>query len=561
MRQQGRGSIHPYIPEALDSYRRGDVGRREFLRLATLLGLSVAGAHALIGAQPTRAQTPTPAGSGGILRCSHRVQAITDPARFDWPEAGNLTRHIVEYLTVTGADNITRPYLAERWEVSPDLKTWTFHLRRGVTWSNGDDFGADDVVANIERWLDPATGSSNAGLFSAMMEDVDTGKSDGEGTPLIEKRMVSGAVEKLDAHTVRLHLSRPSLAIPENFYNYPAAILHRRFVEMGGDFARHPIGTGPFELVEHREGERFSVRRRADGAYWGTPVKLDGITYIDHGDDPAARLYALIAGEVDMVSDVDIGQIELVEKVAGLSINETVTAQTAVARMQISREPFDNPLLRRAIQAAVDRRRILEVAYRGRGAPGEDHHVAPIHPEYFKLPPLRPDPAKARRLLAEAGYGERLRLSIDLGQAEAWHETAMAELKAQLAPVGIELALNLMPGTSYWDVWEKTAFGLTSWTHRPLGVMALDLGYRGGVPWNESHYANPDFDRALDEASATLDIVERRRKMEAVERILQNDAVIVQPLWRSVFSATHERVKGYTAHPTFYHDFRGVWLG
>ncbi len=118
-----------------------------------------------------------------------------------------------------------------------------------------------------------------------------------------------------------------------------------------------------------------------------------------------------------------------------------------------------------------------------------------------------------------------------------------------------------MPGTRYWDVWEKTAFGFTSWTHRPLGVMVLDLGYRGGVPWNERHYSNPEFDRALDEASATLDIGERRRRMETVERILQEDAVIVQPLWRSVFSATHERVKGYTAHPTFYHDFRKVWIG
>ena len=559
----GEGEFHPYIPEILEKCRKGEVARRDFLRLASLLGVSAAAAHALIGQRPSlfSAGPVRAAGPGGVLRCSHRVQEITDPAKFDWPEAGNLVRHVVEYLTVTGADNITRPYLAERWAASPDLKTWTFHLRRGVKWSNGDDFGADDVVFNIKRWLDPATGSSNIALFSAMVEDVDTGKTDGEGNPVIEKRMNSGAVEKLDPHTVRLHLSRPSLSIPESLYNYPAAILHRRFSEMGGDFASHPIGTGPFEITEHRPGERFSLRRRAAQAYWGPPVRLDGITYVDHGDDPAIRLYALIAGEIDMVSEVDIEQFDVIEKVAGLRVNQTVTAQTAVARMQISQAPFDNRLLRRAIQAATDRRQILEAAYRGRGAPGEDHHVAPIHPEYFKLPPLRRDVDEAKRLLAEAGYPDGIRLKLDLGQAESWHLAAMRAFEAQLAPAGIALELNVMAGASYWDVWEKTAFGFTSWTHRPLGVMALDLGYRGGVPWNETHYANPDFDRALDEAGATLDIGERRRKMERVEKILQEDAVIVQPLWRSVFSATHERVRDYAVHPTFYHDFRKVWLG
>ena len=90
--------------------------------------------------------------------------------------------------------------------------------------------------------------------------------------------------------------------------------------------------------------------------------------------------------------------------------------------------------------------------------------------------------------------------------------------------------------------------------------MVLNLGYRSGVPWNESHYNNPAFDRALDVAGATLDVEERRKEMAKVEKILQDDGVIAQPLWRSVFAAGHKRVQGYELHPTIYHQLSKVWI-
>ena len=111
-------------------------------------------------------------GKGGTLRVSMQVQEMADPATFDWTPKANVSRQFLEYLTITGPDNITRPYLAEKWEASDDLKTWTFKLRKGVKWNNGDDFGADDVVFNFERWLDPATGSSNIGLFASMVDET-----------------------------------------------------------------------------------------------------------------------------------------------------------------------------------------------------------------------------------------------------------------------------------------------------------------------------------------------------------------------------------------------------
>ena len=564
MSDDGKTKMHPYVPELYEQFKKGQVDRREFLRTATLLGVSATAAYAMVGRLTGESFVPKAKAQmkkGGDLKFSMRVQEMTDPALFDWTERSNQARLMVEYLTITGTDNVTRPYLCEKWEASDDLKTWTLRLRQGVKWNNGDDFGADDVVFNFERWLNPDTGSSNIGLFSAMTEEVDTGKKDKDGKAVKSKRMIGGAVEKVDAHTVRLNMSRPVLSVPENLFNYPTAILHRKFEEMGSDLSKSPIGTGPYELVEYKVGEKFVARKRNPKDYWGDEVYLDTVTYLDHGDDKMASVNALISGQVHGVYEVDVNQIDIIEKIPHLVLHEAVTAQTGVARMQVDQEPFNNKKLRQAVQAAVDRKKILDIAYRGRGAAGEDHHVSPIHPEYFQLPGMKRDVAKAKQLLKEAGYADGIQLKIDLGQADAWHAAAMQAMKEQLAEAGIDLQLNLMPGASYWDVWDKTPFGFTSWTHRPLGVMVLDLGYRSGVPWNESHYNNPEFDKALDEAAATLDVAERKKKMETVERILQEDAVFVQPLWRAVFSAAHEKVKGYKTHPTFYHDMRKVSLG
>ena len=566
LRDEKGKRIHPYVPELCEQLRKEEIGRRDFLRTATLLGVSATAAYAMADqltgqsssvTRSARAETPK---KGGRLRSSMRVQRMDEPATYDWTQMSNQTRHILEYLTRTGSDNITRPYLAESWEASDDLKSWTLNLRKDVKWSNGDAFNADDVVHNFTRWLDPNTGSSNIGLFAGMVEDVDTGKKDDSGNPVMSKRMIDGAIEKVDDHTIRLNLSRAELAIPENLYNYPTAIVHRRFDEEGGDLAKNPVGTGPYQLADFQVGERCLLTRRSE-PYWGGDVWLDEIFYVDHGDDPMAGVSALASGQVDQVYEVDVSAIDVVERLPTAVLHQAVTAQTGVARMRVTEKPFDDVRVRQAVAACMDHAALLNIAYRGRGAAGENHHVAPIHPEYFKLPALKPDIEKAKALLAEAGFGGGLDLKIDLGSADAWHLAAMQGFKEQLSPAGINLQLNPMPGASYWDVWDKTPFGFTSWTHRPLGVMVLNLGYRGGVPWNESAYNNPAFDAALDDAGATLDVNERRSKMEKVQKILQDDAVIAQPLWRAVFSASTKQVKGYQLHPTFYHQFQDVWLG
>ena len=130
-----------------------------------------------------------------------------------------------------------------------------------------------------------------------------------------------------------------------------------------------------------------------------------------------------------------------------------------------------------------------------------------------------------------------------------------------MSEAGINLQIEMVPANRYWEIWTDVPFGATSWAHRPLGTMVLSLAFRTGVPWNESHYSNPEFDAALNDAEATFEVEARRAKMETIEKMLQDDAVVLQPLWRPVYTMATSKVHGYVAHPTRYHQLTKVWMG
>ncbi len=530
-----------HIPKLREQFAEGKIDRREFLRYSTLLGMSAAAAYAFVGkvtgqnfAAPAQAEEIP---KGGTLRVSMRVLEVTTPHTYSWVQDSNVSRQVIEYLTKTGQDNITRPYLAESWSASDDLRTWTLTMR-DVKWHSGRPFTAEDAAWNIGHALDEATGSSVLGL----MKDYMLNEVDGK-TELWD----ANAIEVVDDRTLRLNLKEPQVAVPEHLFHYPMLIVDP---EGGGTFGVGSNGTGPFELVEHQVGVKSVLKARSD--YWGDGPYLDELQFIDLGDDPSAAIGAVASQQVHGIYEGDVSQLDVFKAMPHLTIHEALTAQTGVARVQVDREEFSDPRVRKAMRLAVDTPRCLELAHRGLGAPGEHHHVCPVHPDYQKLPFFERDVEAAKALLAEAGHPNGITAEIAAKKDPAWEIQAVQAMVSQWKEAGINVNINLLPSAQFWDVWDKVPFGFTSWTHRPLGFMVLGLAYRSGVPWNESHYANPEFDALLTKAEGTLDVDERREIIGQLEQIMQEDGPMVQPLWRSLYTVYDKRVKGFRLHPTSY---------
>ncbi|RDC73349.1 diguanylate cyclase [Rhodovulum sp. 12E13] len=536
--------VHPGAEMYAREHLAGKLSRREFLTRATALGVTAAGAYALIGVpRPAQAQqTPV---QGGTLRIQTSVKAMKEPRAYDWSEVGNQSRGFLEYLVEYQRDGSFRGMLLESWEANEDATQYILNVRPGVTWNNGDPFTAEDVARNIRGWCDTAMEDNSMAARMTGLIDPDTGQAR------------EGSVEVVDDLTVRLNLSSPDISVIANMSDYPAAITHASYD--GGDVFDHGIGTGPFRPVEMEVGVRAVIERATDHTWWGTEVYggpyLDRIEFIDYGTDPAAWLAAAESGEVDLLYESVGDFIDILDGI-GWTRTETVTAATLVFRTnQVAevggRVPYANVDVRKALALAVDNATVLELGYSDRGTVAENHHVCPIHPAYADIGPAPFDPATAKEMMDASEFAdfEHELITVD----DEWERNSGAAVAAQIRDAGINIRHTVLPGATFWNDWTKYPFSATSWNHRPLGVQVMALAYRSGEAWNESAYASPEFDALMAEALSIADADARREVMAKIEQKMRDDAVIIQPYWRSLYNHHNGNVVNAEKHPS--HEF------
>ncbi|MEJ0002931.1 MAG: ABC transporter substrate-binding protein [Pararobbsia sp.] len=543
---------------ALDEFRSGRVDRRTLLRYASVMGLgslaAALGAPSMRaasaqdhGASPAPADGPaSPAASSSISPAPApqpamaagrptpliRVAGLTpagaiDPLTISDPASVPLLNQTCDYLVDDDEDGRLVPALATGWTSNARGDVWTFTLREGVRFHDGQRFEARDVVATFDRLTDPAAGSAARSVFNGVLS--------------------KGGTRAVDARTVAFHLDAPNGNFP--YYvssdSYNAVILPANYT---GGFEKSFIGTGPFRLEHYQPKRGASFVRNPD--YWGPPALPERVQFAFYADAPS-QLLAMQGREADVMPNLTVlGGLGLLNNPAFKVLSVKSSSHRQI-HMRCDQGPFVDARVRQALALALDRDVITRGLFRGRAQLGNDSPFAPVFASTdATVPQRRADPARARALLAQAGVGQGFAVTLT---TERFAEIADLAVLVQSAArsVGIDITLKIEPQALYYGA---ATFGQSDWLDSPLGI--TDYGHRGipnvllsatltrGGPWNAAHFRNPAYDRLVATYVGALDLPAQRRAAGEIQRLLLDQTPVAIPYFFDALTATTARVQG-----------------
>ena len=438
--------------------------------------------------------------------------------------------NILETLTKINPDGSVSPLLAERWEVSPDLRTITFYLRKGVKFSNGEPFNAQAVRFSFTRAAGDKSTNKDKRTFAAME-----------------------SVSAVDEHTVVIINKEPDPDFLFYMGQATAVIVEPKSAD--GNNAR-PVGTGPYELDNWAKGSSITLKAWP-GFRNASAIRIKRATF-RFISDPAAQVAAVLAGDVDAFPRVAPRGASQFKANPRLQTLITGSRAKTVLAINNARKPLNDVRVRRAISMAIDRKAVIAGAADGYGVPIGSHYV-PGAPGYVDTTGINPyDPEKAKALLKEAGVTTPLELSLVL-PPPSYARQGGEVIVAQLAKIGITAKVQSVE----WAQWLSNTFGgpknydLTIISH----VEPFDLGNfaKPDYYWG---YQNPKFNELYTRIKNTPTAAERNKLLGDLQKLLANDAVLAWLFQPQGVTVANKRVQGlWKDSPIFVNDLSSLSWG
>ena len=456
---------------------------------------------------------------GGVMRMGKAHGQTVDSLDPGTHENGfmiALTHGYNVYLTEVAGDSSLAGQLAESWEASADVATWTFKLRKGVTYHNGREVTAEDVVASINHHR----GEDSQSAAKPIVAPITGIRADGK-------------------HTVVFSLEAGNADFPFILTDYHLPIMPS---EGGKPDWQSGIGGGAYKIKSFEPGVRVDLERYGD--YWdsghGHFDAIQMITIVD----PAARTNAIITGEVDAIDRVDLKTAHLLKRRPGLKVHSIAGTQHYTFPMHTNVAPFSDNNVRLALKHAIDREEMVEKVLQGFGVVGNDHPIGPGQRYFAKdLEQRTYDPDKAKYYLKQAGMDS---LTVELSVADAAFPGAVdaGVLYSESAKAaGIDLGIVREPNDGYWsNVWLKKSFTACYWGGRVIEDQMFSTAYAAGVPWNDAFWEHEHFNELLTGARAELDDAKRREMYAEMQQIVRDEGGTIVPMFASYVFATSDKL-------------------